>query len=152
MKAGCPSPYLFHPVNSFSLYLHNRYVMLPEPLFCPVASNRQGVSHYLLGELRGATFIQAGHSIATNAAGTPLLHSLRCRPTRYGKLHPIAFDALAGCCDMVLHGESSKRLATPRNTKDKKHLQSTQSAQPTHPTDQAPRSTERTARETHNTN
>ena len=25
----------------------------------------------------------------------------------------------------VLHGESSKRLATPRNTKDKKHLQST---------------------------
>ena len=28
----------------------------------------------------------------------------------------------------VLHGESSKRLATPRNTKDKKHLQSTQSA------------------------
>ena len=31
----------------------------------------------------------------------------------------------------VLHGESSKRLATPRNTKDKKHLQSTQSAQPT---------------------
>ena len=30
----------------------------------------------------------------------------------------------------VLHGESSKRLATPRNTKDKKQLQSTQSAQP----------------------
>ena len=26
---------------------------------------------------------------------------------------------------LVLHGESSKRLATPRNTKDKKHLQST---------------------------
>ena len=28
----------------------------------------------------------------------------------------------------VLHGESCKRLATPRNTKDKKHLQSTQHA------------------------
>ena len=27
----------------------------------------------------------------------------------------------------VLHGESSKRLAPPRNTKDRKHLQSTQS-------------------------
>ena len=51
----------------------------------------------------------------------------------------------------VLHGESSKRLATPRNTKDKKHLQSTQSAQPTNLTDQAPSTTERTARETHNT-
>ena len=33
-----------------------------------------------------------------------------------------------GEADAVLHGESSKRLATPRNTKDKKHLQSTQSA------------------------
>ena len=31
----------------------------------------------------------------------------------------------------VLHGEISKRLATPRNTKDKKHLQSTQSASQT---------------------
>ena len=51
----------------------------------------------------------------------------------------------------VLHGESSKRLATPRNTKDKKHLQSTQSAQPTNLTDQGPSTTERTARETHNT-
>ena len=45
----------------------------------------------------------------------------------------------------VLHGESSKRLATPRNTKDKKHLQSTQSAQPTNLTDQAPSTTERIA-------
>ena len=54
--------------------------------------------------------------------------------------------------DMVLHGESCKRLATPRNTKDKKHLQSTQSAQPTNLTDQAPSTTERTAWETHNTN
>ena len=47
----------------------------------------------------------------------------------------------------MLHGESSKRLATPRNTKDKKHLQSTQSAQPTQPTnltDQAPSTAERT--------
>ena len=52
----------------------------------------------------------------------------------------------------VLHGESSKRLATPRNTKDKKHLQSTQSAQPTNLTDQAPSTTERTAWETHNKN
>ena len=26
---------------------------------------------------------------------------------------------------LVLHGESSKRLAPPRNTKDRKHLQST---------------------------
>ena len=52
---------------------------------------------------------------------------------------------------LVLHGENSKRLATPRNTKDKKHLQSTQSAQPTNRTDQAPSTTERTARETHNT-
>ena len=43
------------------------------------------------------------------------------------------------------------RVATPRNTKDKKHLQSTQSAQPTNLTDQAPSTTERTARETHNT-
>ena len=52
----------------------------------------------------------------------------------------------------VLHGESSKRLATPSNTKDKKHLQSTQSAQPTNLTDQAPSTTKRTAWETHNTN
>ena len=52
----------------------------------------------------------------------------------------------------VLHGESSNRLATPRNTKDKKHLQSTQSAQPTNHTDQAPSTTERTAWETHNPN
>ena len=52
----------------------------------------------------------------------------------------------------VLHGESSKRLASPRNTNDRKHVQSTQSAQPTHLTDQAPSTTERTARETHNTN
>ena len=43
----------------------------------------------------------------------------------------------------VLHGESSKRLATPSNTKDKKHLQSTQSAQPTNLTDQAPSTTTR---------
>ena len=50
----------------------------------------------------------------------------------------------------VLHGESSKRLATPRNTKDKKHLQSTQSVQPANRTDQAPSTTEKTARETHN--
>ena len=41
----------------------------------------------------------------------------------------------------VLHEESSKRLATRRNTKDKKHLQSTQSAQPTNLTDQAPSTT-----------
>ena len=78
----------------------------------------------------------------------------------------------------VLHGENSKRLASPRNTEDRKHLQSTQSAQPTHLTDQAPsttfessdgpgcrrcqcpcgygyviiHTTERTAQETHNTN
>ena len=52
----------------------------------------------------------------------------------------------------VLHGESSKRLATPRNTKDKKRLQSTQSAQPTNLTDQVPITAERTARETHNAN
>ena len=38
----------------------------------------------------------------------------------------------------VSRGESSKRLAPPRNTKDRKHLQSTQSAQPTHLTDKAP--------------
>ena len=42
----------------------------------------------------------------------------------------------------VLHGESSQRLATPRNTKDKKHLQSTQSAHPTNLTDQAPSTTD----------
>ena len=41
-------------------------------------------------------------------------------------------------------------LATPRNTKNKKHLQSTQLAQPTNLTDQAPSTTERTAWETHN--
>ena len=35
----------------------------------------------------------------------------------------------------VLHGESSKHLATPRNTKYEKHLQSTQSAQPTNLTE-----------------
>ena len=55
----------------------------------------------------------------------------------------------ANAAKYVLHGESSKRLATPRNTKDKKHLQSIQSAQPTNLTDQAPSTTERTARETH---
>ena len=48
----------------------------------------------------------------------------------------------------MLHGESSKRLASQRNTKDRKHLQSTQT---THLTDQAPSTTERTSRETHNT-
>ena len=58
---------------------------------------------------------------------------------------------VSGTPGKVLHGESSKRLATPRNTKDKKHLQSTQSAQTTNLTDQAPSTTERTARETHNT-
>ena len=52
----------------------------------------------------------------------------------------------------VLYEESSKRLATPRNTKDKNHLQSTQSAQPTNHTDQAPSTIERAARETQNTN
>ena len=52
----------------------------------------------------------------------------------------------------VLHGESSKRLATPRNTENKKHLQSTQSAQPTNLTDQAQSTTERTAWETHYNN
>ena len=52
----------------------------------------------------------------------------------------------------VLHGESSKRLAPPRNTKDRKNLQSTQSTRPTRLTDQAPSTIERTARETHNTN
>ena len=53
---------------------------------------------------------------------------------------------------VVLHGESSNRLAMPRNTKYKKHLQSTQLAQPANLTDQAPSTTGRTARETHNTN
>ena len=56
------------------------------------------------------------------------------------------------CVAFGLHGESSKRLATPRNTKNKKHLQSTQSAQPTNLTDQAPSTTKRTAWETHNNN
>ena len=51
---------------------------------------------------------------------------------------------------VVLHGESSKRLATPRNTKNKKHLQSTQSARLTNLTDQAPSTTVRTSWETHN--
>ena len=60
-----------------------------------------------------------------------------CRGTRKTAIVPA----------IVLHGESSKRLAAPRNTKDKKHLQSTQSAQPTNLTDQAPSTTERTARE-----
>ena len=53
---------------------------------------------------------------------------------------------------IVLHGESSKCLALPRNTKDRNHLQLTQSTQPTYLTDQAPSTTERTAQETHNTN
>ena len=52
---------------------------------------------------------------------------------------------------VALHGESFKRLAPPRNTKDRKHLQSTQPTRPTHLTDQAPITIERTARETHNT-
>ena len=43
-----------------------------------------------------------------------------------------------GHVDKVLHGDSSKPLATHRNTKNKKHLQSTQSAQPTNLTDQTP--------------
>ena len=54
----------------------------------------------------------------------------------------------------VLHGESSKRLASPRNTKDQNHLQN-QPHRPnrhTHLTDQAPSTTERTAWDTHNTN
>ena len=64
----------------------------------------------------------------------------------------IAFSMKIFLVHCVLHGESSKRLATPRNTKDKKHLQSTQSARPINLTDQAPSTTERTARETHITN
>ena len=71
--------------------------------------------------------------------------------------HGVVRAAWGGACGLgqsvqseVLHGESTKRLATPRNTKDKKHLQSNQSAQPTNLTDQAPSTTERTARETHN--
>ena len=61
-------------------------------------------------------------------------------------------DSPAHALAEVLHGESSERLAPPRNTEDRKHLQSTQSAQPTHLTDKAPSTTERTARETNNTN
>ena len=38
----------------------------------------------------------------------------------------VADGAAEGCIN-VLHGESSKRLAPPRNTKDRKHLQDTQS-------------------------
>ena len=64
-------------------------------------------------------------------------------------MHESVAGVLHGMFMNVLHGESSKRLASPRNTKDKKHLQSTQSAQPTNLTDQAPSTTERTARETH---
>ena len=63
----------------------------------------------------------------------------------------VSFSETLRVMAVVLQGESSKRLVTPRNTKDKKHLQSTQSAQPTNFTDQAPSTTERTARETHNT-
>ena len=69
-----------------------------------------------------------------------------------GHVYGAVFVGVRGRASCVLHGESSKRLATPRNTKDKKHLQSTQSVQPTNLTDQAPSTTERTARETHNTN
>ena len=46
-----------------------------------------------------------------------LAHALYCRSRRC--LDYVAFS--------VLHGESSKCLAPPRNTKDRKHLQSTQS-------------------------
>ena len=76
------------------------------------------------------------HSVIRRLA-TQYLHSQPSQPAKI--------------MDVVLHGESSKLLATPRNTKDKKHLQSTQSAQPTNLTDQAPSTTERKARETHNT-
>ena len=79
------------------------------------------------------------------------LSMLRCggwSGIRHSRCHAVLLRYGAS----VLHGGSSKRLALPRNTKDRKHLQSTQSAQPTHLTDQAPSTTERTARETHNTN
>ena len=46
----------------------------------------------------------------------------------------------------VLHGESYKRLAPPRNTTDRKHLQSND-LQPGQLTDEAPGTIERAARE-----
>ena len=54
----------------------------------------------------------------------------------------------------ILHGESSERLALPRNTQDRKHTINPIDRQPTHlpDLDQAPSTIERAARETHNTN
>ena len=77
---------------------------------------------------------------------------LRCFLRLARALYCCSTRCLAYVAFSMLHGEISKRLATPRNTEDKKHIQSTQSAQPTNLTDQAPSTTERTARETHNTN
>ena len=66
---------------------------------------------------------------------------------RHGRCEPLGVSC--GC------GVTRRKLQTPGNAeehkKNKKHLQSTQSAQPKNLTDQAPSTTERTARETHNT-
>ena len=68
----------------------------------------------------------------------PRIHSLtQSQPSLTHKSVPQRLITSAIHDDIVLHGESSKRLASPRNTKDRKHLQSTQSAKPTHLTDQA---------------
>ena len=53
---------------------------------------------------------------------------------------------------LLLHGESSKRLAPPRNTRQETPTINPINRQPTHLTDQAPSTIERAARETHSTN
>ena len=66
----------------------------------------------------------------------------------------LGFAFLVACRVDVLVGVTQRKLQTPGNAEEYKrqdHLQSTQSAQPTNPTDQAQSTTERTARETHNT-
>ena len=81
-------------------------------------------------------------SIATNSAPyTPTAAALPCG----------ACTCICASVKLrVLHGESSKRLAPPRNTKDRKHL-----INPIDPTDTPHRPStkhyRRTARETHNT-
>ena len=53
-------------------------------------------------------------------------HVRPCASGRFGRC-PSGSGVMCDLLFMLLHGESSKRLAPPRNTENRKHLQSTQS-------------------------
>ena len=83
-------------------------VVFPKrPNICPISQNHAG-----LGMSRGLQFVASSQLVAVVLCCVD-----RCCGSWW----------IRGvfCLLRVLHGESSKRLAPPRNTKDRKHLQST---------------------------